>query len=173
MLRKVKIIRPARSQTTTGVLTDTVAENVSKILGWPIVGYNRLFVDASGRVTLFSGQTPSGEEYPEFHFGAGEASIIRIVVDVEAAPDGAMILIEEIENGLHPVATGRTVEYLLEVARRKSCQVIFTTHSNDALAVGARKSVTLCELRIFVDHSAESVAFDDLDIAGLGPAQWS
>jgi hypothetical protein len=26
------------------------------------------------------------------------------------------------------------VEYLIEVADRKSCQVIFTTHSNDALA---------------------------------------
>jgi len=115
-------------------LTDTVAENVSKILGKPIVGYNRLFVDTGGRVTLFAGQTPSGEGYSEFHFGAGEASVIRIVVDVEAAPDGAMILIEEIENGLHPVATRRIVEYLLEVAGRKSCQVIFTTHSNDALA---------------------------------------
>lgn len=44
-----------------------------------------------------------------------------------------MILIEEIENGLHPVATRRMVEYLIDVARRKSCQVIFTTHSNDAL----------------------------------------
>jgi ABC-type multidrug transport system ATPase subunit len=45
-----------------------------------------------------------------------------------------LILIEEIENGLHPVATRRMVEYLLDVAKRKSCQVIFTTHSNDALA---------------------------------------
>ena len=33
-----------------------------------------------------------------------------------------------------PVATRRLVEYLIDVSRRKACQVIFTTHSNDALA---------------------------------------
>jgi predicted ATPase len=115
-------------------LTQTVAENVSKILGKPIEGYSKLYVDKSGAVTLFAGRNPHGDEYSEFHFGAGEASVIRIVSDVEAAPEGTLILIEEIENGLHPVATRRMVEYLLNVAGRKDCQVIFTTHSNDALA---------------------------------------
>jgi energy-coupling factor transporter ATP-binding protein EcfA2 len=115
-------------------LTGTVAENVSTILGKPIEGYSKLFVDKAGAVTLFAGRNPHGDEYSEFHFGAGEASVIRIVSDVEAAPEGTLILIEEIENGLHPVATRRMVEYLLNVAGRKDCQVIFTTHSNDALA---------------------------------------
>jgi hypothetical protein len=44
-----------------------------------------------------------------------------------------LILIEEIENGLHPVAVKRMVDYLIDVALRKSAQVIFTTHSNDAI----------------------------------------
>jgi predicted ATPase len=122
-------------------LTDAVATNISKILGKPIEGYNKLFVDAAGRVSLFAGQTQAGDEYSEFHFGAGEASVIRIVADVEAALDNAMILIEEIENGLHPVATRRMVEYLIKVASRKSCQVIFTTHSNDALAPLPSKAI--------------------------------
>jgi predicted ATPase len=115
------------------VLPPQVTEEVRKILGKPIDGYTQLAVDAQGRVNYFAGSTESGDRYSEFHFGAGEASIIRIVAQVEAAPDNALILIEEIENGLHPVATRRMVEYLVEVARRKSCQVIFTTHSNDAL----------------------------------------
>ena len=72
--------------------------------------------------------------YSEFHFGAGEASIIRIVSEIEQAPEQCLMLIEEIENGLHPVATRRLVEYLIEVAKRKSSQIIFTTHSNAALA---------------------------------------
>jgi predicted ATPase len=122
-------------------LSEAVAANVSKILGRPIEGYNRLFVDKAGRVSLFAGKTQEGDEYSEFHFGAGEASVIRIVADVEAASDGTMILIEEIENGLHPVATRRIVEYLLDVASRKSCQVIFTTHSNDALAPLPSKAI--------------------------------
>jgi hypothetical protein len=56
-----------------------------------------------------------------------------MVMQVEAMPENSLVLIEEIENGLHPVATVRMVEYLIEVAERKSIQAIFTTHSNDAL----------------------------------------
>jgi predicted ATPase len=112
---------------------DVITE-VGKILGKAIDGYNRLFVDSQGKVSLFAGRNAGGDEYSEFHFGAGEASVIRIVSEVEAAPEGTIILIEEIENGLHPVATRRMVEYLIDVAKRKACQVIFTTHSNDALS---------------------------------------
>lgn len=115
-------------------LADPVIEAVEKILGKDMKGCNRLSVDSEGRATLFAASTSGGSEYSEFHFGAGEASVIRIVSAVEEAPVGTLILIEEIENGLHPVATRRMVEYLIDVALRKSAQVIFTTHSNDALA---------------------------------------
>lgn len=82
--------------------------------------------------------------YSEFHFGAGEASVMRIVNDIERSGDGSLILIEEIENGLHPVATKKLVEYLVGVAKRKSCQVIFTTHSNDALSPLPDEAVWSC-----------------------------
>lgn len=71
--------------------------------------------------------------YSEFHFGAGESSILRMIGEIELASMNTLVLIEEIENGLHPVATRRMVEYLLDVADRKSIQAIFTTHSEDAL----------------------------------------
>ena len=115
-------------------LDPAVAGKAAQILGKRIEGYQRLAVDSSGRVSMFSATAPSGADYSEFHFGAGEASVIRIVSEVEAAEENSLILIEEIENGLHPVASRRLVEYLIDVAQRKSCQVIFTTHSNDALA---------------------------------------
>jgi hypothetical protein len=72
-------------------------------------------------------------KFSEFHFGAGEASVIRMVSRIESADANSLILIEEIENGLHPVATMRMVEYLIDVASRKSIQAIFTTHSDYAL----------------------------------------
>jgi hypothetical protein len=56
-----------------------------------------------------------------------------MVSEIEAAPTNALVLIEEIENGLHPVATKAMVEYLIDVAKRKAIQSIFTTHSEDAL----------------------------------------
>lgn len=114
-------------------VTSEVAKAVEAILGKQVSSYSRLFVDAAGKIHLFSGENDEGDRYSEFHFGAGEASVIRIVAGIEAANANALILIEEIENGLHPIAVRALVEYLIEVAARKSAQVIFTTHSNDAL----------------------------------------
>lgn len=111
----------------------SVASAVTKILGKNISEYSHISVDHKGRVSLLAGQTDTGTQYSEFHFGAGESSIIRMVMKIESLPDNLLILIEEIENGLHPVATVRMVEYLVDVANRKKAQAIFTTHSNDAL----------------------------------------
>jgi hypothetical protein len=83
-------------------------------------------------------------DYSQFHFGAGEASVIEMVTRIEAADNEALILIEEIENGLHPVATERMVEYLIEAASRKRLQVIFTTHSEYALKGLSADAIWAC-----------------------------
>ncbi|WP_255776053.1 ATP-dependent nuclease [Mycobacteroides abscessus] len=113
-----------------------VTEAVERILGKAAADYLEVAADSGGKYSILARKPVSegaGPAYSEFHFGAGEASIIRIVGEVEAVDDNALILIEEVENGLHPLATQRLVEYLVSVCRRKGCQVIFTTHSNAAL----------------------------------------
>ena len=114
-------------------LQETVIANVGRILGKDIAGYQHIRVDDRGRVTLLTGRTTDGVGYSEFHFGAGESSVIRMVMEIETSAENSLILVEEIENGLHPLATVRMVEYLIDVAERKKAQAIFTTHSNDAL----------------------------------------
>lgn len=115
--------------------------SVSRILGKDVSGFKEMKIQHGGNVTLLTGQTSSGIGYSEFHFGAGESSIIRMVAAIEAASENALVLIEEIENGLHPVATIRLVEYLIWAAERKKIQVIFTTHSNEALRPLPSKAV--------------------------------
>ncbi|MDX1881642.1 AAA family ATPase [Mycolicibacterium sp. 141076] len=113
-------------------LPSKVIEATQAILGKTVDGYSEL--DVTTRATLYAAKDDgTGTSYTEFHFGAGQASIIRIVAGIEAAEENSLILIEEIENGLHPVATRRLVDYLISVAIRKKCQVIFTTHSSEAL----------------------------------------
>lgn len=114
-------------------LESNVIQASQKILGKDLSNYSRISTDSSGKVTLLTGSTFDGTSFSEFHFGAGESSIIKMVLEIESLPSNSLILIEEIENGLHPIATIRMVEYLIDVALRKSTQAIFTTHSNDAL----------------------------------------
>lgn len=86
----------------------------------------------------------NANDYSQFHFGAGEASVIEMVSKIEDASDGAMVLIEELENGLHPLAVEKMVEYLFEVAKRKKCQVIFTTHSEYSLRLLPPPAIWAC-----------------------------
>lgn len=114
-------------------ISSVVAKAVASILDKDISAFSDLRVDSRGKVKLLAGQTSGGDSYSEFHFGAGESSIIRMAIQLETIPEYSLVLIEEIENGLHPVATIRMVEYLIDLATRRKIQVIFTTHSNDAL----------------------------------------
>jgi predicted ATPase len=120
---------------------EILQSSVSRILGKDVKGFKRIRIAANGNVTLLAGITKSGNMYSEFHFGAGESSIIRMVFEIEAAVEHSLVLIEEIENGLHPIATIRLVEYLIGVAERKKVQVVFTTHSNEALQVLPSKAI--------------------------------
>jgi len=111
-------------------LGQAVAEQVEKILGKSVDAFH---VTNIGATDCFHIGGDGIVEYSEFHFGAGEASVIRMVSAIETTEENALILVEEIENGLHPIAIRRLVEYFVDVAQRRNCQVIFTTHSDYAL----------------------------------------
>jgi len=132
-LRKCASTRFEVADSSIYELESSVAVEVSKILGKDVTGYSYIKISGRGHFTLLTGKTEQGVQYSEFHFGAGESSIIKMVMNIESLPDNSLILIEEIENGLHPIATRRMVEYLINVAERKKAQAIFTTHSDDAL----------------------------------------
>lgn len=143
-------------------LSKDVASAVARILGKDVSKYSHASVDKRGRVSLLTGSTDDGVKYSEFHFGAGESSIIRMLMKIESLSDSSLILIEEIENGLHPMATVAMVEYLISVSKRKKCQAIFTTHSNDALlplpneAIWAAVNTTVIQGKLDI-HSLRAI----------------
>lgn len=107
-----------------------VAEKIGHVLGKQVNKFNSTKLKNDEK--FFVGEH-NGNTYSEFHFGAGESSIIRIIDAIENSDHNSIVLIEEVENGLHPVATRRMVEYLIDIAEKKSLQIIFTTHSDYAL----------------------------------------
>lgn len=116
---------------------------VSRILGKDAKHYERVSLKSDPSKSILVGMHHTND-YSQFHFGAGEASIIEMVSRVEGADDNSLILVEEIENGLHPLATRKMVEYLFDVAKRKKAQIIFTTHSEYALDVLPPKAIWAC-----------------------------
>lgn len=125
------------------VIDPTIAGYVSRILGKDASQYQRVTLKKDPAKSILVGMRHQND-YSQFHFGAGEASIIEMVSKIEETENDSLILIEEIENGLHPLATQKMVEYLFDVAKRKKAQIVFTTHSEYALSVLPPKAIWAC-----------------------------
>ncbi|EFO0911713.1 hypothetical protein DV010_00410 [Escherichia coli] len=137
-----KLTRSSYQHTgSLSTLSANVAKQIEHILGKDVSAFN--VTDIGHDEKFFVGNN-NGSRYSEFHFGAGESSIIRMVSEIENASDNSLVLIEEIENGLHLVATRRMVEYLIDVASRKSIQAVFTTHSDYALMPLPQEAIWAC-----------------------------
>lgn len=114
-------------------LADNTIKFSTAVLDKSIDHYRVVVSKKNPKLRMYVGATPDAAEYSQFHFGAGEASVIQTIDRIEAAPQNSLVLIEEVENGLHPVAVRLFVQYLQNAAKRKRLQIVFTTHSQDAV----------------------------------------
>ncbi len=76
---------------------------------------------------LFAAQE-RGAEYSELHMAAGERAILRLAREI-AQLEGALVLIDEVEAGLHPWVQQLLMLQLQQLALRNDLQVVVTTHS--------------------------------------------
>ena len=83
---------------------------------------------SSGTKNLLFAAQERGAEYSELHMAAGERAILRLSREI-AQLDGALVLIDEIEAGLHPWVQQLLMLQLQQLALRNDLQVIVTTHS--------------------------------------------
>ena len=84
-------------------------------------------LSSGGRNLLFAAQK-AGAAYSELHMAAGERAILRLSREI-AQLEGALVLIDEVEAGLHPWVQQLLMLQLQQLALRNDLQVIVTTHS--------------------------------------------
>ena len=103
-------------------------QNLSYILGQEYANARFVGTDinTSHEVGLL---TKSCGEISQFHQGAGEDTILDLFKLLQTIPNQSLLVIDEIENSLHPQAQRRLVRYLLKLARIKKLQIILSTHS--------------------------------------------
>ena len=108
---------------------------------------NLSVISAESRADLLFAEIEGGPErrYSELHMSSGERAILRLSKDISGL-HGALILIDEVEAGLHPYTQQLAMLELQRVALRQDLQVIVATHSPVVL-----DSVPP-EARIFLDR---------------------
>ena len=96
---------------------------------------------SSQRYGLRQCQATGGAAYSSFNMGAGEDLLFDLIGSIDNAPPGSLIVVEEIEVGIHAAALKRLAEVLQEMALEKKLQIIVSSHSEqfvDALPRQAR-----------------------------------
>lgn len=104
---------------------DEVREAVGRILGRQ---YDRFWFREHSKYRLPHVKR-NHTVYSGFNMGAGENALFDILSTIYAAPKGLLILVDEIELGLHNSAQRRFIEELKRICLDRHCQVICTTHS--------------------------------------------
>ena len=127
-------------------LTPSQIEFVHQMLP---VRYSEVVDLSSGNKNLLFAAQEGGAAYSELHMAAGERALLRLSKEI-AQLDGALVLIDEVEAGLHPWVQQLLMLHLQQLALRNDLQIIVTSHSPVILdAVPTRG-------RIFLDRDEES-----------------
>ncbi|MFM0173651.1 AAA family ATPase [Paraburkholderia sediminicola] len=90
--------------------------------------------------------------YSGFNMGAGENALFELLSYLYACPGSPLVLIDELELGLHEQAQKRLVEHLKQLCFDRKMQIICTTHS--PTVIGALPP----EARLYVESGDSQTA---------------
>jgi Fe-S cluster assembly ATPase SufC len=77
----------------------------------------------------------------------GTLRVLAVAAALLSAPEGSLVIIEEIDNGVHPSRAGMLLENVQNVAKARQVRVVVTTHNPallDALPTPAIPDVVCC-----------------------------
>ena len=77
----------------------------------------------------------------------GTLRVLAVAAALLSAPEGSLVIIEEIDNGVHPSRAGMLLENIQRVAESRDIRVLVTTHNPallDALPTQAVPDVVCC-----------------------------
>ena len=104
-----------------------VKDTVGKILGKNYENFQ--FVSHSKyRLPLV---VSNKQTYSGFNMGAGENALFEVFSIMHSISEGALIVIDEIELGLHSEAQKKFIHHLKLLSEKRKIQIICTTHSKE------------------------------------------
>jgi len=124
-----------RSYFRPGKLDIAIRQRIQQIAG-RIIGrpYSEYEVHEHSKYSL-PVATYNDVRYSGFNMGAGESAIFEILTALFEAGRGTLLVIDEIELGLHEKAQRRFVNELKDLCNELHCQIICSTHSHNILQV--------------------------------------
>lgn len=79
--------------------------------------------------------------YSGYNMGAGENAVLTLLYEILTAGKGALIVVDEIELGIHVSAQKKLIDVLKGICEKTHCQIVCSTHSQyilDSLPLDGR-----------------------------------
>ena len=124
-VRGVLSMSRLKSEPEETPLTPSQIEFVQQMLPFK---YTEVVDLSSGNKNLLFAAQEGGAAYSELHMAAGERAILRLSQEITQL-NGALVLIDEVEAGLHPWVQQLLMLHLQQLALRNDLQIIVTSHS--------------------------------------------
>ncbi|WP_232625613.1 ATP-dependent nuclease [Achromobacter deleyi] len=83
--------------------------------------------------------------YSERHLSLGELCILKLIKTLKDCQRGSLVLIDELELALHPLAQSALLAYLHTIADEKQLTIIFSTHSSTLIKSVARRQILMLQ----------------------------
>ena len=145
------VIQLAQREFESNVIDASNIAFAQRILGYQ---YAKLTLIKEGRRDLLVAERVGTEgnqiHYSEFHMSAGERAVIRLSIQLSKL-ENALVLIDEVEAGLHPQVQQLLMLELQRLALRNRLQIICTTHSPVVL------DTVPIDARIFLERVSDNV----------------
>lgn len=77
--------------------------------------------------------------HTEKNFGLGELCVLKLMLSLQNCPNNSLVLIDELEMALHPMAQIKFVEYLKSISEAKNLTTIVSTHSASLIKYFGRR----------------------------------
>ncbi|WPG36732.1 AAA family ATPase [Variovorax sp. EBFNA2] len=88
----------------------------------------------------------AGNTYSTYNAASGEEAVIYLLKDLIESPKGSLILIDEIEAGIHPSVQRKLLDIVHIISWTDKKQVVFTTHSPTVLSSVEKSSRKFLEI---------------------------
>lgn len=121
------VLQIMRKQYTSSRLTANLLVFAHRILRQRYDDVSIISVQARD-ILVAEAEGRGGVRYSEFHMSSGERTILRISKDIADLRD-ALILIDEVDTGLHPYTQQQVMLELQRIALRQRLQIVVASHS--------------------------------------------
>ena len=122
------ILQLARKQFETRTLSPEMLIFAHRILPWRYRNLSVISARSANDLLFAALDDAANTGYSEFHMSSGERSILRISKDISRLRNG-LVLIDEVDTGLHPYTQQQTMLELQRSALRNDLQIIVASHS--------------------------------------------